>query len=152
MKTVRVLTLLRFLDTTKKIDGLWKKPPYAHSTVFQVGLFWLGFFPPTSSGLDHLAKETEERVTRLDSCIPFLANSFTAVCHDCQSIIFLKKLMLHPCRRQNNSKNSTNVTAVEREDGSFKPNYIFSDRAKDFYMAFLVFSWQLLPLWAQNSS
>lgn len=46
MKTVRVLTVLRFLDTMKKIDGLWKKPPYAHSTVFQVGLFWLGFFPP----------------------------------------------------------------------------------------------------------
>lgn len=35
MKTGRVCTIFTFLDIKKKIDGLWKKPPYAHSSVCQ---------------------------------------------------------------------------------------------------------------------
>lgn len=72
MKTARVLTVLRFLDIMKKIDGLWKKPPYAHSAISR---FFTSF-----SGLDHLTKETEERVTRV--------GSFKAVCC-AYEIIFL---------------------------------------------------------------
>lgn len=39
-----------------------------------------------SSGLDHLGKEIEERVTRLENCISFLVDSFKHVCHDYPSI------------------------------------------------------------------
>lgn len=87
MKTARVLTVLRFLDIMKKIDGLWKKLPYAHSPIS-----W--FF--TSSGLDRLTKETEERVTRV--------GSFKAVCCDYKIIFLFSRFILQPRRRQNNTK------------------------------------------------
>lgn len=52
-----------------------------------VGLVVVVFLPPsTSSGLDRLVKEIEERVTRLDNCISFLVDRFKAVCYDYQSI------------------------------------------------------------------
>lgn len=79
MKPARVLSVLRFLGTTKEIDGLRKKPPCTHSTTSRF---------LTSSGLDHFVKETRERVIRLDSCNPSLGDRFKAVCCDYRSTFF----------------------------------------------------------------
>lgn len=139
MKPARVLSVLRFLGTTKEIDGLRKKPPCTHSTTSRF---------LTSSGLDHFVKETRERVIRLDSCNPSLGDRFKAVCCDYRSTFFFS--MLQPHRRQNNTKNSANITVVrkEKEGGSLKPSYIPTNHATDV----LLFAWQVLLLWAQNSS
>lgn len=36
---------------------------------------------------------------------------------------------------------------LEKEDGPLQPNNIFINHAKDFCLAFLLFAWQVLPLW-----
>lgn len=44
-------------------------------------------------------------------------------------------------------KGNTTTRDVEKEDGSLQPNNIFINHAKDFCLAFLLFAWQVLPLW-----
>lgn len=94
MQAARVLTVRRFLDIMKKIDGLWKKPPYARSTSWS-------FF--TSFVLDHLAKETEERVTGLDNCILSLGTFLKLFAVTIKVFLFFQ-FIVHPCSKQNDIK------------------------------------------------
>lgn len=59
--------------------------------------------------------------------------------------IFLNSCCMHA--RDRTLKGSTTTREVEKEDGSLQPNNIFINHTKDCCLAFLLFPWQVLPLW-----
>lgn len=78
----------------------------------------------------------------MGSCIPFLGIVLKVFAVP----IFFNSCCMH-ARDRTTLKGRTTRRDVEKKDGSLQLNNILINHAKDFCLAFLLFAWQVLPLW-----